>query len=266
MLRSTATCLKLKRRNSPYVQKFLEGCPLPETLVDDLAGANLKSSTPFFTTMPRYIVGRENRLSKLFFHHTLYPAGGARRPYRVVVVRGGRGVRNQPQVVLPSSQHAFAEAYCRVRQDPARRPFFYARPVALAPSRLSHGVNLNTGEGSERSVSFSEMTGCGKETTAESSCAAEDSVLAPLCGVIESHFAALLKPQTTDDGGAGGGGVRRTIREELTALLSAGHGGVMADEEAAENADVSSSSHRDLVGDMLRSVVSSPSSFFYVHA
>ncbi|ESL05177.1 hypothetical protein TRSC58_07194 [Trypanosoma rangeli SC58] len=40
----------------------------------------------------------------------------------------------------------------------------------------------------------------------------------------------------------------------------------MADEEAAENADVSSSSHRDLVGDMLRSVVSSPSSFFYVHA
>ncbi|RNF04170.1 uncharacterized protein Tco025E_08140 [Trypanosoma conorhini] len=260
MLRPTASCLKLKRRNSPYVQKFLEGCPLPATLVDDLAGANLRSSAPFFTTMPRYIVARENRLSKLFFHHALYPAGGARLPCRVVVVRGGRGVRNQPQTALPASQRASAEATCRVQQDPARRSFFYARPVALTPPRLRHDVHPNASEAQEAAVNSSGMDGGGRETAAVSPRPAEDSVLAPLCGVIESHFAALLKLQAADEASGGAG---RAIWEELTGLLSGGHGGVVTNAEGVEEPGAS---HGDVVGALLRSAASAPSSFFHVHS
>ncbi|KAG5492513.1 hypothetical protein JKF63_01091 [Porcisia hertigi] len=86
----------LRRRGTGHVVKYLEGVPTPTTLVDHLAGANLHASTetPFFTTVPRYIdTQREQRLSRLYFHHVLYPAGGARLPYQAVVVRGGRAVR-----------------------------------------------------------------------------------------------------------------------------------------------------------------------------
>ncbi|CAJ1034492.1 hypothetical protein, conserved [Leishmania lindenbergi] len=86
----------LRRRGTGHVVKYLEGVPTPTKLIDHLAGANLHASAelPFFTTVPRYIdAQREQRLSRLYFHHLLYPAGGARLPYQAVVVRGARAVR-----------------------------------------------------------------------------------------------------------------------------------------------------------------------------
>ncbi|CBZ30647.1 conserved hypothetical protein [Leishmania mexicana MHOM/GT/2001/U1103] len=86
----------LRRRGTGHVVKYLEGVPTPTRLIDHLAGADLHASAelPFFTTVPRYVdVQREQRLSRLYFHHVLYPAGGARLPYQAVVVRGGRAVR-----------------------------------------------------------------------------------------------------------------------------------------------------------------------------
>lgn len=86
----------LRRRGNGHVVKYLEGVPTPSKLIDHLAGADLHASAelPFFNTVPRYVdTQREPRLSKLFFHHVLYPAGGARLPYQAVVVRGGRAVR-----------------------------------------------------------------------------------------------------------------------------------------------------------------------------
>ncbi|KAG5467211.1 hypothetical protein CUR178_00852 [Leishmania enriettii] len=87
---------RLRRRGTGHVVKYLEGVPTPTTLIDHLAGANLRASAelPFFTTVPRYVdAQREQRLSRLYFHHVLYPAGGARIPYQAVIVRGGRTVR-----------------------------------------------------------------------------------------------------------------------------------------------------------------------------
>ncbi|KPA85972.1 putative mitochondrial hypothetical protein [Leptomonas pyrrhocoris] len=86
----------LRRRGHGHVLKFLEGVPTPSKLIDHLAGADLHASAElqFFNTVPRYVdTQREHRMSKLFFHHVLYPAGGARLPYQAVVVRGGRAVR-----------------------------------------------------------------------------------------------------------------------------------------------------------------------------
>ncbi|PWV11115.1 hypothetical protein C3747_62g277 [Trypanosoma cruzi] len=273
MLRLSVSFFGLKRKNSTHVHKFLEGCPLPETLVDDLAGANLKSSTPFFSTMPRYIVAKENRLSTLFFHHALYPAGGARRPYRVVVVRGGRGVRSQPGVAVTLSKSAFEENSCRLYRDPARRPFFYSRPPALAPSRFSHEMR-NKDEGkNEASVNSSNVTGQERGMTAKSSRSTEDSLLAPLCGVIESHFLALLKQHAIEEGGGNEmtadpkrarEGTGKTIEEELATLLSGGHGGIMTAEEERDTT-VLSPPCSDLVGKLLRNVASLPFSFFHVH-
>ncbi|EKF32277.1 hypothetical protein MOQ_003875 [Trypanosoma cruzi marinkellei] len=273
MLRLTVSCFGLKRKNSPYVHKFLEGCPLPETLVDNLAGANLKSSTPFFSTMPRYIVAKENRLSTLFFHHALYPAGGARRPYHVVVVRGGRGVRNSPGVALSFSKTVSEEISCRLYKDPARRPFFYSRPTALTSSRFSHGVKNNNEGRNETSLNFGNMTGKERDMTATSSRSAEDNLLAPLCGVIENHFVALLKQHTIEEGGGkemtanptrAKGHTGKTIKEELTTLLSGGHGGIMTMKEEGDTMG-SNFPCSDLVGKLLRDVASLPSSFFHIH-
>ncbi|CAJ1992904.1 mt-SAF8 [Leishmania donovani] len=93
----------LRRRGTGHVVKYLEGVPTPTRLIDHLAGADLHASAelPFFTTVPRYVdVQREQRLSRLYFHHVLYPAGGARLPYQAVVVRGGRAVRSSETHLL----------------------------------------------------------------------------------------------------------------------------------------------------------------------
>lgn len=92
-------CKVLHRsKRSPFVQAYLEGIPKPEKVIDRIAGADLRSSTgvDFFTPAPRYVdVRREQRLSTMFFHHILYPAGGARAPYQPVVVRGARALRRR---------------------------------------------------------------------------------------------------------------------------------------------------------------------------
>lgn len=93
----TSSSLLLRRRGHGHVVKYLEGVPTPSKLIDHLAGADLHASAelPFYNTVPRYVdVQREQRISQLFFHHVLYPAGGARLPYQAVVVRGGRAVRS----------------------------------------------------------------------------------------------------------------------------------------------------------------------------
>lgn len=107
----TPTDLCRRRIKTPFLVKYLEGVPTPTDLIDHLAGGNLRSSSsvPFSTTVPRYLHHRHGQpgkgpsLSKLFFHHVLYPAGGARLPYQAVVIREGRTVApSRPQQVKES--------------------------------------------------------------------------------------------------------------------------------------------------------------------
>lgn len=87
-----------RSKRTPFVKAYLEGVPKSEKVIDRIAGADLRSGVgiDFFTTAPRYVdVRREQRLSTMFFHHILYPAGGARAPYQPVVVRGGRSLRRR---------------------------------------------------------------------------------------------------------------------------------------------------------------------------
>lgn len=94
MIRRTPP-LQRRRHSNHSVTKYLEGVPPPQKIVDRIAGADLRSSSSvhFYSTVPRYIdAGREQRLSSLFFHHVLYPAG-ARSPCQAVIVRGSRGLR-----------------------------------------------------------------------------------------------------------------------------------------------------------------------------
>ncbi|KAG5466679.1 hypothetical protein LSCM1_00849 [Leishmania martiniquensis] len=229
----TWSCPRLRRRGTGHVVKYLEGVPTPTKLIDHLAGADLHASAelPFFTTVPRYVdAQREQRLSRLFFHHVLYPAGGSRLPYQAVVVRGGRAVRaavahilrvkekpsgmlhrreqqrqqraavgppalHRPSpLAVPSSQlgsskptpsppgaakmpfmnastavpaEYISAAASWARVDPARRPFFFAR----------------TSRGHEHRHNSQRLP----EDTKRSVRTVEDTMLAPLRGVVE-HF------------------------------------------------------------------------------
>lgn len=116
-----------RTKRSPFVKAYLEGVPKPQKVIDRIAGADLTSSNgvDFFTTAPRYIdVKREQRISSLFFHHILYPAGGARAPYQPIVVRGGRGLRRAVYPISPSSTKRNNRAVCKSDDeiDPLRVP------------------------------------------------------------------------------------------------------------------------------------------------
>ncbi|KAG8342997.1 hypothetical protein TRVL_06171 [Trypanosoma vivax] len=221
MIRTTSLKMKIPKRRGPYVQKFLEGCPTCTTLVDDIAGANLKSSLPFFSTTPRYIVAAESRLSKLFFHHVLYPAGGARRPYRVVIVRGGRGVR-----VHSVERGTVSYLGCRVSElsrhvvsrDPVRRTFFYGGSTVK-----------------ENSANITGRNKCYASETSDISSIRQppvDNLLSLLCGVVEGHFMNLRAPAVAQHDSA----PRETESERneniswsLATLLSCGHGGLLCE-------------------------------------
>lgn len=213
-----ATPPLLRRRGTGHVVKYLEGVPTPTKLIDHLAGADLHASAelPFFTTVPRYIdPQREQRLSRLFFHHVLYPAGGARLPYQAVVVRNARAVRTSGAAAsaavtstTPRDAETPAEkpaapranplavpaahlvgsplraqdtpatspaAWARV--DPARRPFFAAK--------LPRSGGLQSFPSSSQ-----PQPRTASEDTGRSSRVVEDSVLAPLRGVLEHYFNA----------------------------------------------------------------------------
>ncbi|KPI84386.1 hypothetical protein ABL78_6567 [Leptomonas seymouri] len=258
----TQSQLLLRRRGRGHVVKYLEGVPTPSKLIDHLAGADLHASAelPFFSTVPRYVDSqREHRLSKLFFHHVLYPAGGARMPYQAVVVRGGRAVRSSaprlwhktnpiakgekehegkkenqrsplpsaadpskpPQcrsnpLAVPASQLGSSASFATlstqpsssskmtvavtatalvedipspaswVRVDPARRPYFFTRASTNAgkPQRYR---NTHADSGPAVTNRYLPSSRKGAHDTVPAARDVEDSVLAPLRGVLE-HF------------------------------------------------------------------------------
>ncbi|KEG07956.1 hypothetical protein DQ04_08381000 [Trypanosoma grayi] len=100
---------------------------------------------------------------------------------------------------------------------------------------------------------------------------ADDGLLAPLCGVVEGHFAALLKRTVEEDGNLHGTTTAsKTACEELATLLSGSHGGVVdvaAEEETGRGRGSSRSDHTGgvVVDRLLRDAAAFPSSFFYVH-
>ncbi|CAG9582447.1 conserved hypothetical protein [Leishmania major strain Friedlin] len=129
----------LRRRGTGHVVKYLEGVPTPTKLIDHLAGADLHASAelPFFTTVPRYVdVQREQRLSRLYFHHVLYPAGGARLPYQAVVVRGGRAVRASETHLLRVKK-ATSWTPLHAEQQQQQQPTAVVAPAARRPSPLA---------------------------------------------------------------------------------------------------------------------------------
>nr|CCC90353.1 conserved hypothetical protein [Trypanosoma congolense IL3000] len=248
MFGRTVTPLKPSRRQTSHVWKYLEGCPLPETLVDDIAGANLRSSAPLFSTIPRYIVTAESRLSKLFFHHALYPAGGARCPCRVVVVRGGRGVRVQSYAAAPATGCGGEGVYQHKHRDPARRSFFYARPPTVDSFGGSHGPTSPDGEDVEASRRVPV-----------------DGLLSSLCGVIEDHFTAPWKGcegAVLDESSADCRIQREKLRVALAEVLSGGQGGLVT----REGNWASDASPLGLVEALLKERAPYQSSSFYVHA
>ncbi|AAZ11192.1 hypothetical protein, conserved [Trypanosoma brucei brucei TREU927] len=257
MMHRTAARLRMPRKPTPYVRKFLEGCPLPETLVDDIAGANLKSMAPFFTTAPRYIVAAESRLSKLFFHHALYPAGGARRPCRVLIVRGGRSVREPSFTINTGGGRGEVGGGSRGYRDPARRAYFYARPSTVGP--------FYSGNGGVSSNVAKCHSGVGSEGAGLVKRASVDGLLSPLCGVIEAHFAV---GGTCNDAVATEGDGTESLAKggeklcaTLAGLLSGGHGGLMMDDgNCASNVRAAKR-----VARLLHDAAHHLSSFFYVH-
>ncbi|GET92605.1 hypothetical protein, conserved [Leishmania tarentolae] len=135
----------LRRRGTGHVVKYLEGVPTPTRLIDHLAGADLHASAelPFFNTVPRYVdVQREQRLSRLYFHHLLYPAGGARLPYQAVVVRGGRAVRTSSTHLLQVKKTAsmlshYSQQQQQQQSAPVAAPAVgLANPLAIPSSKL----------------------------------------------------------------------------------------------------------------------------------
>lgn len=137
-----------RRRGRGHVVKYLEGIPTPRTLVDHLAGANLQASSQvvFFSTAPRHVdMQQEQRLSRLFFHHVLYPAGGSRMPYQAVVVRGGRQVRPAAETVIEMDEAKGGSERIRATQpqkgSSGRAPASRAVPAPMVPSLNAGTVN-----------------------------------------------------------------------------------------------------------------------------
>lgn len=123
MIKYSACVLRAKR--SPFVKAYLEGVPKPEKIFQRIAGTDLSSSTgiEFFTTAPRFIdAKREQRVSKLFFHHVLYPGSGARAPLQPVVVRGSRGIRHTIYRVSTNSPLENQQDFKDNDPDPLRAP------------------------------------------------------------------------------------------------------------------------------------------------
>ncbi|KAG5490972.1 hypothetical protein JIQ42_00858 [Leishmania sp. Namibia] len=222
---------RLRRRGTGHVVKYLEGVPTPTTLIDHLAGANLRASAelPFFTTVPRYVdAQREQRLSRLYFHHVLYPAGGARLPYQAVIVRGGRAVRASATHLLRVKKEMSGMPHRQEQQQQqstvatplaARRPSPLAvptsqlglsRPAPASPAAakmpaMSTGTTVPTEDvpaaaswarvDPARRPYFSPGISRSHEHRHRSHRPPEDTALAPLRGVLE-HFWNESKPAT----------------------------------------------------------------------
>ncbi|KAK7194657.1 hypothetical protein NESM_000384600 [Novymonas esmeraldas] len=207
-----------RRRGTGHVVKYLEGVPTPTKLIDHLAGADLHASAelPFFSTVPRYVdAQREHRLSRLYFHHVLYPAGGARLPYQAVVVRGGRAVRTAtPHLLRGEATQASAVSPTTVappRTNPLTVPAAHQlessggssssssagrsafRPIEDVPAasswaRADPARRPFFAASPSRSRSATHTTQSAPEDRTRSARAVEDAVLAPLRGVLERFW------------------------------------------------------------------------------
>eukprot|EP00796_Vickermania_ingenoplastis_P005552 gene5552-4006_t len=222
MCPARATTVWRASRHSRHVKAYLEGVPAPQRMVDRVAGADLRSNTGvgLFTTAPRYVApSREQRLSSLFFHHILYPAGGARAPYQPIVARGARGLRRQVYPVRSSAAAAadplaaslpiqdIPEALWTTA-DPARPSFFYS--TRSSPS---------AGEARSPQRLTSSLTGFPRPRpppTTPPERDREDAALSLLSGVLENHF-------NTGD-----------LQEKVEALLPSGDAGYVYFSKATE--------------------------------
>lgn len=185
---------------------YREGVPKPTKLIDHIAGADLRSSTwvNFFNTTPRYIQCKdsEQRLSTLFFHHLLYPSGGARAPYQPIVVRAGRAIQRR---IYPTGSSATGSAPDPLQalrdipenawssQEPARQTFFYSQQES--PVQHPRSSMMWTSKSSSSTSKRKPALLSSSHAEPSSSLLLVDSGLKPLVQAIEECFQGITSSQ-----------------------------------------------------------------------